>query len=536
MSLSKSFNLEADTLILGQGDQDVNIVSKNGTDIKINGVVPSGGGGGVPAVGDIDFIGNLNCNDVAGGGTKGIITAEKKVNSGAGGIESEGLIKTTAAADINSGRDIIFDGQDIYKAYPGIVPPEPNKTYKDYKGLVAVGDNSVFTGDNVFRETIKVQLTNGAVPPTLDDKIILGKDGTINADSEIKASGLICENGSTDNNYVKARIFDFRPKGANAAPDNEVTGWNLSQKAPEDPYNPNLDNYLMLQNTQTTGSFNLVKSTFDPLNPTPFDIILDPQNGQVKTTTSFDAPQVNFRKNAVDNWSISQPAAGDPADGTLIIRSPNTLGSVNIFDSASTPWAQFSSVGTTLPRPTTINNTLNVNGNTTLGSTNSLLFGAYSFRPQQFYKDITSFSFNNAAVGATNLLFNTGNPAVQEWTNVNTGVGSQPISLILNPGAYKLTIRQLTNGALNEILGMYIMSDIVLSRPNDNAPTVELAQPTAYSYTQYNGVSGGANPGSPIITMIPGFLTWAVHCTFPNTTGNETANIRVTLTQMPFFA
>ena len=73
------------------------------------------------------------------------------------------------------------------------------------------------------------------------------------------------------------------------------------------------------------------------------------------------------------------------------------------------------------------------------------------------------------------------------------------------------------------------MSDIVLSRPNDNAPDVELAQPTAYSFERYDGTA-------PVITMVPGFLTWAVHAIFPGTTNNETANIRVTLTQMPFFA
>jgi hypothetical protein len=286
----------------------------------------------------------------------------------------------------------------------------------------------------------------------------------------------------------------------------------------------------MLQNTQPTGSFNLVKSTFDINNPTPFDIILDPQNGQVKTATSFDAPQVNFRKNAVDNWSISQPAAGDPAEGTLIARAPTTLGSFNIFDSVSSPWAQFSSVGTTLPKPTTINNTLNVNGDTTLSSLSSLLFGAYIFRPQQFYKDINGFSFNHSGgVASNNLLFNTGNPPVQEWTNVNTGQTGQAIDLINNPGAYKITIRQTTAGTQNQINGMRIMSDIVLSRPNDNAPDVELAQPTAYSFDAYDGTA-------PVITMVPGFLTWAVHAIFPGTTNNETANIRITLTQMPYFA
>ncbi len=443
MSLSKNFSIGADTLVLGDGKSEVNIVSNGGQTIKINGVeAGSGGGGGVPAVGDIDFIGNLNCNDTPGGGAKGIITAEKKVNSGSGGVESSGLIKTTAAADINSGRNIIFDGQDIYKAYPGIVPPEPNKTYKDYKGLVGLSDNSVFTGNNVFRETIKVQLTDGALPvPTLDDKIILGKDGTINADSQIKASGLICENGSSDSNVVKARVFDFRPKGGNVAPDDETTGWKFFQKAPEAGGSPE-DNYLMLQNTQPTGSLNLVKSTFDPNNPTPFDIILDPENGKVKTDNSFDAPKINFRKNAVNAWSISQPPVGDVAANTLIVRAVGTTGQFNIFDSVSAPWAQFGHLGTTLPKPTTINNTLTVNGDTTLSSISSLLFGSYIFRPQQY-----QFSFSGAIIDDNPPTMFNSNTTL--WTNVNDG-GTTTLSNIGN-NFFKMTV----NGVPTNPSGVY---------------------------------------------------------------------------------
>jgi hypothetical protein len=73
------FRIKTDNLILGDGNTDVDINTINGKQVKINGIVPgAGGGSGVPAVGDIDFIGNLNCNDQVGGGSKGIITAEKQ--------------------------------------------------------------------------------------------------------------------------------------------------------------------------------------------------------------------------------------------------------------------------------------------------------------------------------------------------------------------------------------------------------------------------------------------------------------------------
>jgi len=164
----------------------------------------------------------------------------------------------------------------------------------------------------------------------------------------------------------------------------------------------------------------------------------------------------------------------------------------------------------------------------TLGNTIPLNFGGYSFRPQQFYKDLTTFSFNNSAIGATNLIFRTDDT---DWVNVNTGATGQSLALALyaNQGSYKLTFRQTSAGSQNEIFGFRFMSDIVLSRPNDNAPNVVLPSATAFSYESYDGTA-------PEITMTPAFLYWNVYARFPSVSGNETANIRITLTQMPYFA
>ena len=305
MSLSKSFYLGADTLNLGQGDQDVNIVSNNGTNIKINGVIPSdGGGGGVPPVGDVSFIGNLAVNNTGVGGVKGEIT---------------------------------FEGADIYHqalVNPGDPIPAP-LSYVKFKNLAEKQENQTFTGQNDFAERVRIQLSDGANPPNYTDKITFNTNGNIkcndiNADAGIISNSVICENGPPEDQLIKARQYHFRPNAT------ETTGWVFSQKQPDNPAIPE-DNYLMLQNTQATGSLNLVKSSFDPAYPTPFDIVLDPQNGQVKTASSFDAPQVNFRKNAQDSWSISQPPAGDVAENSLIARAPSVFGAFNIFDSTSSP-------------------------------------------------------------------------------------------------------------------------------------------------------------------------------------------------------
>jgi len=164
----------------------------------------------------------------------------------------------------------------------------------------------------------------------------------------------------------------------------------------------------------------------------------------------------------------------------------------------------------------------------TLGNTIPLNFGGYAFKPRQLYKDISAFSFNHSAIGATNLIFRTDDT---DWINVNTGATGQSLDLgtDANKGAYKLTFRQTSGGALGEINDLRLMSDIVLSRPNDSAPDVVLPSATAYSYEAYDGIA-------PEITMKPGFLFWQVYAQFPQVSGNETANVRITLTHMPYFA
>jgi hypothetical protein len=502
MSLSTSLNLGADTLILGQGDQDVNLVSKNGRDIKINGIVPSaGGGGGVPPIGDVSFVGNLIVDD---------------------NIDNLG----------NKG-NIIFGGKDIYHSTPQ-VPGQPavdDISYVTFKQLAEKNETNTFTEINTFKEVVKIQALNADPVPVFVDKISLNKDGSINAEGQLKANGLICENGSTDTNYVKARVFDFRPKGENDAPDNELTGWNFSQKKPDAGAPAEADNYLMLQNTQPTGSFNLVKSSFDPQNPTEFDIILDPQNGKVKTATSFDAPQVNFRRDPLnDAWSISQPPIGDPAEGTLIARSPSVFGSFNILDSASSSWAQFSALATTLPKATTINSTLNVNGNTTLSSISSLLFGAYIFRPQQYSRNITlTIDGTKDTTNFTNMIFNPrDNPS--NWTNVNTGATNQHIYNAALAGYYKCTVTQTALSSASNYDGIKVIFDYVLEFSLQTSPDIE--PPVSYGYKVKP--SGGQPPTIDVDHTNNPVQSQPVFLLFPNQNAGETMEMTVKLTKLDF--
>ena len=538
-----SFSIGADTLILGQGDTDVNIVSKNGQSIKINGVIPSagGGGGGVPPVGDIDFIGNLNCNDVVGGGSKGIITAEKQlvaglggvqtsgnieitsngnltlngngsilqlgsgsITSGAGGIESYGHIKTIGAFDAEIGKDIYFDGQDIYHR---TFNPSAQQNYKDYKQLAGKNDNNVFTGSNQFNSnatefSAKVRVgTRDPVSLVFTENLALNTDGNLESKTLNNATTIQCGNincGNAGENEIRARQFNTRTNEHNL-PD----GWVIEQGLPSNPAQP-VDKILQIKAQEAGAVVSITPTDFSGTNPA---IILDPNT----TAAGGKIYAANFTLGStVDRYRLTQDITGGLSD-TLQISAPTANSKVEFRDNSN-------------------NVILDVNKTeVALGSTIPINFQSYSFRPQQYYKDITGYSFNNNGAGLTNIIFTTNDT---DWTNVNTGASNQSLNLgvIANRGAYKLGFRQTSAGTLGQINDMRILSDIVLTRANDGSPQITLPSPSAYSFEAYDGSS------SPIITMAPGFLVYNVYATFPGVSNNETSNVRITLTQMPYFA
>ena len=488
------------------------------------------------------------------------------ITAGSSGISSGGEIQTIGNHDIVSGRNFYFDGTDIFKREISGFPPQViNTSYKDFKQLVGKNDDNVFTGSNQFNSNTtefaaKVSVGTRDGGGLFTQNLALNTSGnieskTINNTTTINCGNVICDNGGV--NSVAAKTFTTRTSGP--------AGWLIEQQPVEGNA---LDNILQIKGGQPGAFVSIIDSAFAGFVP---NISLNPQTELLGGLIQTD----NFRiGDGANSFDILQPKSGADANNLLIksgasntpIKFQNNAGTTDLMTLElevgtndgllKVPAIEFGTSGThnkiyqLQSGPTNLN--LNIKQATAssevvfldhqdaeiiriqktqveLGNDIPILFGNYSFRPQQFYKDITNFSFNDSAIGATNLLFNTGNPAVQEWTSVNTGASNQAIDLINNPGAYKITIRQTTNGTQNEINGMRVMSDIVLSRPNDPAPIVSLPAPTAYSYELYNGIA-------PIITMVPGGLTWAIHATFPSTTGNETANIRITLTNMPYFA
>ena len=334
MAESNRLQLNVDTLVVGSGvsGQDVDIVSYNGADIKINGVVPGGGGGSqlpINGTGDIDIIGNINVNDVQGGGAKGIITASKSMSTGLGGLYSSGNIQTAPSGTIHSGSSMYFDGQDIYKKYPNVVPAIPDKTYKEYKGLVATGDNTTFTGNNIFRETVKVQTTDGAVPPVLTDQITLNSNGDLqsknaNVDTLIQTGKINCGNGA--DNEVRAKQFYTRTSENNSG---GKEGWSIFQQIPSNPADP-VDTFLQIKAGEAGGLATIISSDFAGSEPS---IVLDPQNQA--TGGKIVSSSLNLGVNAASDFVIEKPKSGAETNN-LLVKVGSTNGTIKIQNQSGT--------------------------------------------------------------------------------------------------------------------------------------------------------------------------------------------------------
>jgi len=479
--------------------------SGGGLVIKANGLQPPAGAGEVLNI-SASTIETVD-GDISTSGTGNVRVQDSGFISCNTTITANGNITTGAAADINSGKDFIFNGQDIYKAYPGSNPPIANKTYKEYRGLVGTGDNAIFTGEPVFRETVKVQTSDGAVPPVLTDQITLNKNGTVqcanaNIGTALTVGTITCDNGGT--NECKARVFNTRTSGTN--------GWTMKQALEEASAPQNAaNNILQFAATQAQAAgiptqIYVTASDYDPTQGDSPSVIIDP----FTTASGGRVHASQFITGTTASRFVLRQDVGGPLNQVLQVNAPSGTAEVQFKDNIG---------GQTL----TVKN-----ASVDLGNTIPLNFGGYGFKPRQLYKDITAFSFNNSARGATNRIFTTND---SDWVNKNTGATGQNLNMGTgaNRGAYKLTFRQISAGTLGQINDFRFMGDIVLSQPNDNAPNVILPSATAFAFEAYDG-------DAPIITMTPGAFVYSVFAQFPSVSGNETSNVRITVTQMPYFA
>jgi len=440
-------------------------------------------------------------------------------------ITANGNISTGVAADIVSGRNLYFKGQDIYKSYEGVVPPIADQTYKEYKGLVGTGDDAIFTGEPVFRDTVKVQTTDGAVPPVLTDQITLNKNGTVqcsnaNIGSALTVGTITCDNGGV--NECKARLFNTRTSG--------TAGWNITQALEEAAAPQNAaNNILQFAATQAQAagiptSIYVTASDYDPSAGDTPSIVFDP----VTTASGGRVSSSQFELGTTGGRYVLKQDIGGPLNNDLQITAPtggaqvlfkgNTGGDLLKVGSTVTCNPPLVASGTV-----DVGSTLDVVGNVSLtGATSAIRFGLYSFRPQQYTLSQTGFPIESTANAFTKIF-----TSVTQWTNVNTGATGQGIT----EGFYKLSVSQTgVSSPVNSYEGIGILCDFVYRIPADALPNNALPNPLSFSYKKY--LTTGA-PQIEIRRNASGGQD--VHLTFPTSgTGGESMALTVKLTKMDY--
>lgn len=523
MSDPNRFQLNVDTLVVGSGTtgKEVDIISYNGADIKINGIVPSGGGGSqlpISGNGDIDIVGNITANDQQGGGSKGIITASKSMSTGLGGLSSSGTITTTNNADIVSARDYYFDGQDVYKVTnnQGQIT---NTAYYRYRNLAVKQEANEFTGENHFLDIQYFGTTDGQPSPTYTDNITLNNvsgnitsvgnlsSNSANIDTQITCGNITCDNGGT--NSCKARIFNTRTSGTN--------GWDIKQELEN---NAPSDNILQIHATQQQivgkpVEIYITSSEYDPTlghNPN-LKLIPDTvlNGGQVQ------ASQVIFGT-GTNRFQFKQDIGG-ALDQVLQINAKDASSEVRFRDNNSA-------------------NILVVKNNAIdLKNTAPINFGLYTFRPIQYKLTRTiEIRQQQDTTNFVNMVFNalgTGSGAggVDSWTRVNDGATGISLYNAALEGFYKCVIQQTATSSAGNFIGTRIVFDYILAASIQDTP--DITPPISFGFNKFP-----TNQQDPIIIInhnnTQASQSQPVFLDFPGGSSGETMPIEIRLTKLDF--
>ena len=446
---------------------------------------------------DGDF--STNNGDVRVQGT-GVITCGST-------ISANGNISTGVSADINTGRDFIFNGQDIYKSYPGIVPAIPNKTYKDYKGLVSTGDNAIFTGEPVFRETVKVQTSDGAVPPNLTDQITLNKDGTVqcanaNIGTALTVGTVTCDNGGT--NECKARVFNTRTSGTN--------GWTIKQALEEASAPQNAANNILqfaATQAQVAGiptQIYVTASDYDPTQGDTPSVIIDP----VTTASGGRVLSSQLELGTTASRFVLKQDVGGTLDQVLQVNAPSATAEVRFKDNVGGQTLTIKNASVDLKNDIPIN------------------FGAYTFRPQQYSLTRTlTIAANADTTNFTNMAFNCRSDT---WTDVNAG-GSVSLYNAALEGYYKCTITQTALSSAGNFNFCDIIFDYVYHMSVQTSPDITITEP---SYGYRKKPTNQARPTIEIDHLNTPTQSQPVFVLYSGQNAGETMPIEVRLTKLDY--
>ena len=293
-------------------------------------------------------------------------------------ISAVGDVSTGGGGDIVSGRNIYFDGVDVYKrTLVGGIPTDTS--YVIYKQLAEKNAANTFTAPNTFSDNLVMSGTG---------KSFTNPAGTIASDtanitSAITCGTVDCDNGGT--NKCSAKEFATRTSGAS------TTGWAMKQNPPSVPAVFS-DNILQFTASQAGSFITVASSDYDPSGGGFPSILIDPVT--VANGGRISCAEQIFGTTA--NRFIIKQDNGGPLNNHLQISAGSASGEVRFRDNG----------GQSVLR---VGNT-----NVTLGSTIPVSFGSYSFRPVELV-----LNFTGAVLDANPApIFNS---ATTNFTRTNDG-------------------------------------------------------------------------------------------------------------------
>jgi len=526
-----------DNIIISNGSLEV---TTGGVDIKANGNLSLEGNG------DINVLGTGN------------------IGVGTGGITSIGDIETSSG-DIVSAGDIFFDGNDIFHRTNN---PAAQTSYVTYKQLAQLNAANTFTGankfdDNVneFSERISVGTRDGG--GLFTQKTAINNSGNIecvslNNGTAITTGTINCDNGG--DNSCAAKTFTTRTSG--------LAGWTIEQQEVGDGPS-GLDNVLQMRGGQAGAYVSIVDSAFSGFVST---IILAPQTEAEGGLIQTD----NFRvgDGGANSFNLIQPKSGADANNLLIksgasggpIKFQNNAGTTDLVriepdsvDGSGRIYCPAIYFGTTgihnsivndvsgagnlnlkIRQATASSEVLFLDNNDTeliriqktqveLNENIPLLFGNYSFRPQQYSRTITlTIDGTKDTTNFTNMIFNPRQNT--DWTDVNSGATGQSLYNASLAGYYKCTATQTALSSASNYDGIKVIFDYVLEFSQQTSPDIE--PPITFGYKVKP--AGGQPPEVDVDHTNNPVQSQPVFLLFPNQNAGETMAMTIKLTKMDF--
>ena len=487
----------------------IDIKGVNAREISINGVVPTGGGGSLPADATFD---NLTINtSVVNNGTQsqlGKITTND--------IDCNGNILLAATKNITA---------DNITASVNLGTTNLGTTNLATTGATTIGGtfNCTSVGANFSAGVI---VGAGLIVNTGDCEIGSGQylGGSSNLIGGLTATNISCTNGTEGSRFLMVPRIFLKASG----------GWGLQQAAAG-----SLVNDLQVGGSQTTGGRLICCKGGGNSSLDANQNLIVEDTGVVRVATAVDTPKIAFAKDSsvTSSYSIFQPPPNP--DPELIIKAP-TAGSMIIFvDELDNPIVEIEKETALIHKDLE----LHVNTGVTPITIPKLMLGNYEFYPIQLTRTITNYAIVTTGIPAGAVtqspIFVTGALAgvTNDWESVNT---EQTGLTLFEEGFYKVTLfgdsappgpppPAPPTPYMNNFACMF---DFVLRTAQDNAPRITIP----VNSFSFNAISPDPTTvGSvPIITCTPGNTNWSVYINFPTFPAMTIPNLNIKVTKMPY--